>query len=232
MPLSRPKLEPKGPPPVFGVRSASAPRYAKDLAFKSQVARTDAVSDFQGSWGRAFSPSVSFVKSAVSTPGKAASDYETLVLETDDFEVIPGCVVDISLTYVLQGIKDMFEHFSFTQTLAIYDGASLVQTLISEVYPFSCSANTGYLSGNWTGDANKSFSDGASAEVPDPFSGPWPVDGLVRARLTLTPATNASGGSNAVEGGTFNASNVKTYFKVARRRVVARVIPPENTVIV
>jgi len=219
-------------PETFGVRSASAPRYAKDLAFKSQVDRSDAVSDFQGSWARGFSGSTDFVKTSVATPGKVATDYETLVLETGDFSIIAGCVVDVTAMYVLQGIKDMFEHFSFTQTLALYDGASLIQALVSDVFPFSCSANAGYVSGNWSGEVNELFSDSYSVEVPDPISGSWPVDGLVRARLTLAPATNSSGGLNAVEGGTFNASDVKTYFKAARRRLVVDVIPPENTVIV
>lgn len=203
------------------------------FARKGQIRRTDSVQDFAGVYSHVTAADADWVKSSVATPGKAATDYETLTLETGLITVTAGAEVQVAFGYRMQGLKDMFEHFSHQEKIELLDSTgTLIVELQSNIYPFACAANTGYVSGNWTGEVNLRHAESVSEAAPSPLASPWPTSGQVKAKLTLTPDTAASGGSNAVEGGTFNASDVKTYFKCVNRYLSIDVVPPENTEII
>jgi len=201
------------------------------LAGRDSVGRDITASDFAGVVARANDATADWVKSAVSSPTKAASDYETLSLTTGDFTVRPGDRIEVYISYKNQGIRDMYEHFSHQeQVLLLSSGGTTLATLNDDVYPAWSSANTGYVPSSWSGEINIRHTDSFIQDVPDPLTGSWPSNGQVKVRLLLTPSTAASGGgADCIAGGTFNGANVKTYFKCVNRNIIVRVIPQEIT---
>lgn len=193
--------------------------------------RDGASDDFAGVVARAFSSSADWVKSSVTTPTKALTDYETLTLTTDVFKVRPGDQVEVAFSYKNQGVRDMYEHFSHAEKVEILTAAgSNIVTLNDDVYPAWSSANTGYCPTGWTGEVNIRHAEIIPQSVPDPISGAWPTDRRIKVRMTLTPDASASGGgADCIAGGTFTAADVKTYFKCVNRRILVRVIPKEIT---
>ncbi len=215
---------------IRGEMISAAPELGS-LAYRDKLMQQDAAKGFAGIVAIATDTSADWVKSAVATPSKAATDYETLTLETDDFKIRPGDRVEVSFSYKNQGVRDMYEHFSHSEKVEILTSAdALVSTLVEDVYPAWSSANTGYVPSVWSGEINIRHSEVVTSEVPNPLSGAWPSNRTVKVRMTLAPSTGASGGgSDCIRGGTFNASDVKTYFKCVNRRIQVRVIPSSIT---
>jgi len=201
------------------------------LAGRDFVGRDVASGDFAGIVARANDATADWVDPSVSSPTKAATNYQTLSLTTGDFAVRPGDRIQVQMSYKNQGIRDMYEHFSHQEeVLILTSGGTTVATLNDDVYPAWSSANTGYVPSSWSGEINIRHADTFVQDVPDPLSGSWPSDGQVKVRLRLTPSTAASGGgADCIAGGTFNGANVKTYFKCVNRNIIVRVIPQEIT---
>lgn len=201
------------------------------LAGRDEVDRDVTTDDFAGVAAWANDASADWVKSAVSSPTKAATDYDTLTLTTGEFTVRPGDRIEVQMSYKNQGVRDMYEHFSHQEeVLLLTSGGTTIVTLNDDVYPAWSSANTGYVTSSWSGEINIRHADAFVQDVPDPLTGSWPSDGQVMVRLRLTPSTAASGGgADCIAGGTFNGSDVKTYFKCVNRNIIVRVIPREIT---
>ena len=196
---------------------------------RQAIERGNAVSNFSGTIATQTGVDGDMVKSSVATPTVAAADYKTVAVRTANVTVQPGDRLEVSFSYKLESVQNSFEHFAFRETVEVMQGqtATVAYTISDEYFPFAAAGNTGYVSTTWTGDVNDRWGETITVDVPDPFSGSWPSDGIVSFRLTLTPATNADGtGTNAVSG-MINPANTKSSFKHANRRITVRLLPKE-----
>lgn len=192
---------------------------------RQAIERGNAVDGFSGTIATKNGTATDMVKSSVSTPTAAAADYNFDYTETDQFYVEPGDRLEIAFSWKFEAIQGCFEHFAVQEQVLILDGGIIVATLTDEVFPYSTTGNTGYVSNTWTGDVNKRFGETITVDVPNPLSGNWPSDGLVTVRLGIIPATNADGtGSNAISGLT-SAADTKNNFRLSNQRVTVRKLP-------
>lgn len=203
------------------------------LSELDKVGQDNAVSDFNGIVVQRSIASADWVKSSVSAPAsKALTDYETQGMTTAQFVVKPGDRLIIDFSYRNRSVKDSFEWFTFKEGIEIWaDTSTLITTLNDNVYTFGAATNTGVPGGfSSTEEYNTRYSETVQVDVPDPLTGSWPADGILRVILRLTPDDAASGGgSDCISGSTFDGTKTKNEFKVENQRLTVRIQPKKIT---
>ncbi len=158
------------------------------------------------------------------TPTKATADYDDIVITSPDFTVSAGDRVRVEYTYTMRGLKDMFEWFTWQELVRVMDTTAQVLVLENNIRSFGCATNSGVPGGY---DATEDFVNTHTVvvyfDVPA-LTGAWPSGGLINIQLKNIPNSAASGGTDCMSGGTFNASVVATDFKLENTSVSAQVV--------
>jgi hypothetical protein len=202
------------------------------LASQDEVLRDYIASGELGRLSIGSDNSTPWVKASIATPSKQAADYRTHTIETGTFRPIAGSRLRVVVSYKNRSVKDAFEHFTWKEKVALQylDGSwTDYSTLDETLLVMGSSANINAVPSGMgaTEDVNFLSTRVLFANISAPLNSN--LDNDCRVQLTLTPDGAASAGTECIAGGTFNASDVKTYFALNDASVSIEQIPPGPT---
>lgn len=203
---------------------AESRRVTKGSIVPGAVERPSAADGFSGVVAVGSSSSEDWYPGSGS-PTKAASNYRTIVVETDLFNFEAGDRLEVCMGYKNICVKNAFEHFSWDEEVSLRNSVGALVHEFSQ-YPLIMRTATNAVPASYTTaeDVVCRQAETFFVDVPDPLTGAW-TNSQIKARLRLAPDGAVSGSTDCIVGGTFNATNIKDYFRVENIIITVRVRP-------